>query len=49
MNSKYLIVFKSLVKKANRIGKKRKNKRIYLTSITGTSEFLKSLSETEPI
>ena len=26
MNSKYLIVFKSLVKKANRIGKKEKIK-----------------------
>lgn len=45
--SKFIIIFIILVK--NRVKLKKKNKINYFTSKTGTSEFLKSLSETEPI
>ena len=48
MFTKFFILFKSLVKDSPLNNKKRKEIN-YLTSNTGTSEFLNSLSETEPI
>ena len=48
MNSKFIILFKTIVQKiTKKYGKKRKSN--YLINKTGTSEFLKSLSATEPI
>ena len=44
MNTKFFIIFKILVNNTKKMKKKN-----YLTSKTGTSEFLRSLSETEPI
>jgi len=48
MNTKFFIVFIILVKKSN-LNEKIRKKKSYLTNRTGTSEVLKSLSETEPI